>query len=258
MNKVEKLKLLSLSQANAEADIKLINQYSLKELTPEEVFVFSVILCDNEVDRDLERFTNESLEALAPLFLGKVGISDHDWTMDRQIARLYRTEVVDTGEMTSIGEPKKVLRGDAYMLRLRNDRMIAAVEGGIIKEVSVGCAIGGASCSICGAPMRWGGCGDGHEKGQEYDGKLCYADLNNPKDAYEFSFVAVPAQRGAGVTKSAKDLDGLFDDLMAADISALGEDKIKSLIVKGQSALLSEEERKKRAEIIAKYKTDTN
>ena len=106
--------------------------------------------------------------------------------------------------------------------------------------------------------MRWGGCGDGHEKGQEYDGKLCYADLNNPKDAYEFSFVAVPAQRGAGVTKSAKDLNGLYDDLMAADISALGEDKIKSLITKGQSALLSEEERKKRAEIIAKYKkTDT-
>ena len=254
MSKVEKLKLLSLSQADAEADIKLINQYSLKELTPEEVFVFSVVLCDNEVDRDLERFPDESLEALAPLFLGKVGISDHDWSMDRQIARLYRTEVVDTGEKNSLGEAKKVLRGDAYMLRLRNDRLVAAIEGGIVKEVSVACSAGSRTCSVCGAPMGWGACENGHTKGEKYGEQLCYTCLNDPQDAYEFSFVAVPAQKGAGVTKSAKNLDDLYDELMAADICELGKDKIEAIIRKGQTALLSEEEKKKRAELVAKYK----
>lgn len=250
---IKKTQLLSLKQADAEADIKLINQYAMKELTPEEAFVFSVILCDNEVDRDFERFTVDSLKALAELFVGKAGISDHDWTIDRQCARIYRTEVVETGETNSLGEPKVVLRADAYMLRARNDRMIASIEGGIIKEVSVGCAVGGVSCSICGNPMRWGYCGEGHERGTEYDGKLCFAELNNPVDAYEFSFVAVPAQRGAGVTKTTKDVDGAFDALMVADISSLGEDKIKELIRKGQSALLSVKEKQKRAALITKY-----
>ncbi len=40
-------------------------------------------------------------------------------------------------------------------------------------------------------------------KGQVYDGKLCFMELREPADAYEWSFVAVPAQRKAGVIKSA-------------------------------------------------------
>ena len=35
-----------------------------------------------------------------------------------------------------------------------------------------------------------------------YKGKLCYGVLSEPEDAYEWSFVAVPAQRSAGVTKA--------------------------------------------------------
>jgi hypothetical protein len=76
--------------------------------------------------------------------------------------------------------------------------MIAAIKGGILKEVSVGCAISKAVCSICG--KEYGTCG--HQKGNAYNGKLCFADLCDPTDAYEMSFVAVPAQRDAGVTKS--------------------------------------------------------
>ena len=41
-----------------------------------------------------------------------------------------------------------------------------------------------------------------HEKGREYGGKLCWADLVHATDAYEWSFVAVPAQKNAGVMKS--------------------------------------------------------
>jgi hypothetical protein len=47
--------------------------------------------------------------------------------------------------------------------------------------------------------MYKGGCD--HEKGGEYCGKLCYHILDEPLDAYEWSFVAVPAQVNAGVTK---------------------------------------------------------
>ena len=36
-----------------------------------------------------------------------------------------------------------------------------------------------------------------------YNSKLCCGELTDPYDAYEWSFVAVPAQKLAGVTKSA-------------------------------------------------------
>ena len=82
-----------------------------------------------------------------------------------------------------------------------NEDLIAEIEGGIKKEVSVGCAVAEARCSICGENIRDGSrCP--HEKGRTYDGKLCWADLVGATDAYEWSFVAVPAQKEAGVMKS--------------------------------------------------------
>lgn len=189
--------------ANAEKDIQLINQFTRKELTPEEVYVFSVVLCDNEVDRDLERFTEKSLVGLAKLFEGRAGIFDHNWSAKNQAARLYKTAVEETEETTKADVGRKVLRGWAYMVRTpENPGLIAEIEGGIKKEVSVGCQMGKATCSICGAD-RSGRENCGHRKGKTYDGALCFDNLENPMDAYEWSFVAVPAQVGAGVTKGA-------------------------------------------------------
>ena len=79
-----------------------------------------------------------------------------------------------------------------------NQSLIAEIEGGIKKEVSVACSVEKAVCSICGAP-RGENCG--HKPGEVYDGKLCYISLEEASDAYEFSFVAVPAQPHAGVVK---------------------------------------------------------
>ncbi len=256
-NEVKKTKLLSLKSADAAADIELINKYSLKKLAPEDVFVFSVILCDNEIDRDFEQFTPESLKALAGLFLGKVGISDHNWRAEKQIARIYRTKTEKTGEKNSLGEDKIILRGDAYMLREHNEKIISAIEGGIMKEVSVGCSVEKEACSICDEKIGFwtGTCKNGHHKGEKYDDKLCYGKLENATEAYEFSFVAVPAQPGAGVIKMAKkDLEQLFENFMAADIGELEEEQLKALVRKGQEALLPAEERRKRALIMEKYR----
>lgn len=90
------------------------------------------------------------------------------------------------------------LKAWAYLLRTeKNADLIAEIDGGIKKEVSVGCSMGRSVCSICGAES--GTCT--HVRGQTYDGKLCFAELKDPTDAYEWSFVAVPAQRSAGVVK---------------------------------------------------------
>lgn len=198
---MSKVKIATVMKGAADAeDMGLINKLALEELTPEQVFTFSVRLCDNQIDRDGERFPRETLEELARLFVGKPGIFDHSWRAKDQSARIYRAEVVEEpGQKTAAGDSACYLRGRAYMLRTESNRdLIAEIEGGIKKEVSVGCAIGQAVCSICGKPL--GACG--HRKGQIYEGKRCWGELLHAMDAYEWSFVAVPAQPAAGVTKS--------------------------------------------------------
>lgn len=254
MEQLSKSQVLSVKKADAAADIALINQYSQKELKPEDVYCFSVRLCDNDVDRDNERFTNATLEALAPLYTGKTGILDHRWSAENQVARLYRVETEVTGQKNSLGEALVILRGSAYMLRNEtNQPLIDAIEGGIMKEVSVGCSVRRQTCSICGEDI-WS-CE--HLKGERYDGKLCYGELQDPADAYEWSFVAVPAQRGAGVTKGMENVSAAFELLLSADLSGSTE-LIHKLLPKLNAALTSEEDRRRRAEILAENKKFIN
>ena len=250
----------SITKANAEADLALINRYSLRELTADDVYCFNVVLCDNEVDRDLERFTDEALEALAGLFAGKTGIKDHGGTASNQIARLYRVEVEETREKNSLGKPLKRLHGSAYMLRTEeNKATIEAIEGGILKEVSVGVATkSGPCCSICGERLffSWSTarnkCKNDHVKGETYDGIRCIGELKDPADAYEFSFVAVPSQRGAGTTKgfeaAGTDAHLTLMKMSVEELAAYPEAN-EAVIKRLQTAMQSAEEREKRAEI---------
>ncbi|MBQ8974739.1 MAG: hypothetical protein IJ072_03315 [Oscillospiraceae bacterium] len=194
------------------SDLALINALAKKELTQQEVFTFSVLLCDNNIDRDHERFTTEALHTLAELFVGKTGISDHNWTSGNQVSRIYRTEVIeDPSRVIVTGENYAYLKAYAYILRNdANAALIADIEGGIKKEVSVGCAVARTVCSVCGEEMGSGKCG--HIRGADYDGTLCYAELSEPTDAYEWSFVAVPAQVNAGVTKGFEERPKTLED----------------------------------------------
>ena len=179
-------------------ELAIINQFTKRALKEDEVYTFAVRLCDNEVDRDGERFPRATLEELAELFVGKSGIFDHEWTAKGQAARIYRTEIVEEEGVCSQGEGRCYLKGYAYMLRGgENDALIAQIEGGIKKEVSVGCSVERCVCSICGEDINT--CA--HKKGEVYGGKVCCAELVNAQDAYEWSFVAVPAQPRAGVLK---------------------------------------------------------
>lgn len=179
--------------------LEQINRFSRRPMRAEEVYCFSVRLCDDQVDRDGERFPRKTLEELAELFVGKSGLFDHSWSARGQAARIYAAEVVQEEKLTRTGEPYCWLKGYAYMVRTAdNEGLIREIEGGIKKEVSVGCAVERRVCSVCG--QTWdGSCS--HELGKTYDGKLCCVELEHATDAYEFSFVAVPAQPEAGVVK---------------------------------------------------------
>ena len=188
---IKKETKVSASGVPTAAQLEAINAQARAKMSEDQVYVFSVRLCDDQVDRDGERFDTAALPALAKLFIGKTGIVDHKWSSDSQVARIFAAEVVKEDLVTYI-------KAWAYIRRGGNaDEVIADIEAGIKKEVSVGCAMGRCVCSICGS--EYGECG--HRKGEHYDGQLCCGILKEPMDAYEFSFVAVPAQRDAGVIK---------------------------------------------------------
>ena len=173
------------------AQLETINALAKTRLNGEQVYVFSLRLCDDRIDRDGERFDTGALPGLAKLFLGKTGILDHRWSTENQVARIFETQVVKEKDESYIRAWAYIRRGG------KNDELIADIEAGIKKEVSVGCAMAQAVCSVCGS--EYGTCG--HVKGEHYDGQVCAVILKEPVDAYEFSFVAVPAQREAGVMK---------------------------------------------------------
>ena len=191
-----------MSKENAVNDMELINRLARRELSPEEVYTFPVVLCDNETDRDGERFSVSALEKLAELFVGRTGIFDHDPKGRNQTARIYAAEVVrDPERVTRSGEVYTCVRAKAYMMRTDSCAdLIKEIDGGIKKEVSVSCSVKRKVCGLCGADMRVSPCS--HIKGQYYGGRLCDVVLDDVTDAYEWSFVAVPAQPGAGITKS--------------------------------------------------------
>ena len=191
MNVKKETEIVSAGVPTA-VQLEAINAQAKAKLTQEQVYVFSLRLCDDQVDRDYERFDTAALPGLAKLFIGKTGIVDHKWSSDKQVARVFGAEVVQEEGVSYIKAWAYIRRGGSA------DEVIADIEAGIKKEISVGCAMGRSVCSVCGGD--YGSCG--HQKGEHYDGQLCCAILKEPMDAYEFSFVAVPAQRDAGVLKA--------------------------------------------------------
>lgn len=128
------------------------------------------------------------------------------------------------GERPHWGLPYQYVKGWAYMLRNEGSaQCIAEIQGGIKRETSVGCAVAKRICSVCGKELGAVDCG--HIPGREYGGKLCFAELQGAVDAYEWSFVAVPAQRQAGVLKG-----------FGADIHSL-----RDFVEKGQGAAFAGE-----------------
>ena len=194
---MQKIKTLIETKKSAD-DLKKINQFTRRELTEEEVYIFTVALCDNDVDRDYEAFTVDALKALQPMFIGKAGIFDHMPTADNQNSRIFETWVEKVEDKKTVyGEDFYQLMAKAYIfVNEKTKDLIDEIDAGIKKEVSVSFQADKSVCSICGESVCE------HKRGEMYDGKLCYFTLEEPTDAYEFSFVAIPAQRNAGVRKS--------------------------------------------------------
>lgn len=247
--------------ANDES-LALINRNAITPLKVEEVFVFDVILCDNEPDRVGDMFTRKALEMIAEKSKSLIGISDHAWDSGQVHARLYDTIVVEDSEKkTSTGESYTYVLGRAYTLAKFTD-FVDKIRSGILKECSISFDSVDDTCSICGKHTHKRGddkavCEQGHTALENYEGKQCVNVIDNIEDVYEWSFVAVPCQRNAGIkakkhTKGASimkksillkrrsavfkgltpDEQHELDDILAAENEEVKEDDVNELLEK--------------------------
>ena len=195
-----------------DADLRKINKYTLSPVTAEDVFIFKATIADNEQDdRNYMPFNLKALQDLKKLYLGKTMLKDHARKADNQIARVFDTELVqDANKTTELGELHTELVAKIYTIKTDSNKdLIAEIVGGIKKEVSTSTVPVKMTCNICGVDNMKDYCR--HWPGREYDttdttGKTqkrrCKMLLDGAKEAYELSFVAVPAQPRAGTHKS--------------------------------------------------------
>ena len=193
-------------------DLKKINKYTLSPVKAEDVFIFKATIADNEQDdRNYMPFNLKALQDLKKLYPGKTMLKDHSRRADNQIARIFDTELVqNANKQTELGELHTELVAKIYMIKTDSNKdLIAEIMGGIKKEVSTSTVPEKMVCSVCGVDNMKDYCR--HYPGREYDvtdmsGKStkrrCKMLLHGAKEAYELSFVAVPAQPRAGTHKS--------------------------------------------------------
>lgn len=72
-----------------QAELEQIRRYTRRDFAPEELYVFPAVLCDNQIDRDGERFSRDCLRELAELFVGVTGVFDHRASAEGQHARIF-------------------------------------------------------------------------------------------------------------------------------------------------------------------------
>lgn len=208
---VQKVAIVSPLEVT-DADLKKINKYTLSPVSAEDVFIFKATIADNEQDdRNYMPFNLKALQDLKKLYPGKTMLMDHKRSANSQIARVYDTELVqDANKQTELGELHTELSAKIYMIKTDSNKdLIAEIVGGIKKEVSTSTVPEKMVCNICGVDNMKDYCR--HWPGREYDvadatGKSakrrCKMLLHGAKEAYELSFVAVPAQPRAGTHKS--------------------------------------------------------
>jgi hypothetical protein len=217
-------------------DLELINKYTLRDLTADEVFTFKVRMADNSLDdRNYQPFSKNALIQLKDLYIGRTVGRDHSCKSDDQCARVYDTDLVESDKNNGVnGEKVYDLVAKCYTVKTDNNKaLISEIEAGIKREVSTSCSCKSVICSICGTDNVKDYCR--HWAGREYDTdngkKKCLMVLDSIKEAYELSFVSVPAQPQAGTYKA------YGDTVLEYTPESAEEDKAKQLEAKVRTAI---------------------
>lgn len=171
-------------------DMAAINKQALGELQAEDVAVFRMDLCNDQIDRHISRFPVEELRKISDeLIVGKPLMELHDMPGpfsrgSQPVGKFFRSQVVEENGTVSV-------RPDVFLLRGHGeDDIIAKIEAGILAGTSISFALDRPECSSCGCDIRE--CA--HWPGDEVDGELCHVILREVSDVFEGSIVPLGSQ----------------------------------------------------------------
>lgn len=161
-----------------------VNRFALRPLTREDIAIFTLDLCHNQVDKHFSRFPEEELEKIAAMVPGRPLMERHDLRGALPRGTFFRARVHREGDRLSV-------RPEVYVLRTAaNEDFIRSIEGGVYRETSIGFSFARPECSVCGADIR--GCP--HTPGEQYDGAVCHYLLREVLEVIEGSVVAAGSQ----------------------------------------------------------------
>jgi len=118
--------------APSDADLELINKFALKPLTAKDVSVYTLQVCNDQIDRDDERFSLEVLGDFSATLPGKGLLEGHQWG-PVGVGLFYKSWVENIGGVNWV-------IGQCYLPKASEEsaEMIVKLDAGIAKWVSIG------------------------------------------------------------------------------------------------------------------------
>lgn len=171
-------------QDNASDVLAAINSFALRPLQHEEVAVFTLDLCNNQVDKHFSRFPDEELERINRMTPGRPLMERHDLRGTLPRGTFFRSSVHREGEHFSV-------RPEVYVLRATdNHDFILNIEGGVYRETSIGFSFRVPECAVCGKDLRT--CA--HVPGRRYGDVTCHFIMRDVLEVIEGSVVSAGSQ----------------------------------------------------------------
>jgi hypothetical protein len=187
-----------------DAPLSAVNRFALRPLGQDEIAVFTLDLCHNQIDRHFSRFPEDELEKINGMVPGRPLMERHDLRGSLPRGTFFRSNVHRDG-------PKMSVRPDVYVLRTNeNEDFILNIEGGVYRETSIGFSFQTPECSICAKDLRT--CD--HVPGRSYGPDICHYVMRDVLEVIEGSVVPSGSQ-GTGFVAQARALP-LPDALDAA------------------------------------------
>lgn len=135
-----------------DADLALINGVAIEPQKAEQVYVRRERLANTQVDRAGERFTNANIRQFAKSIVGKAKLAGHNY-QGLPEGRFYKATTENTNGVMHVVPSFYMIRTDA------SAPIIANIDGGVLKDVSIGFNFETLQCDICGRNYLdfWGG-----------------------------------------------------------------------------------------------------
>ena len=149
-----------------DADLAQINRFTLKPLTADDVAVFGMDLCNDQIDRHHSRFPHEELTRINEMIVGKPLMQLHQTSERQPSGTFFQSHIYkQSGRRAAVDGAAWSVRPDSYILREGNEELIRNIEGGVYRGTSIGFSFERPECSICESDLRE--CS--HWPGEEYD-----------------------------------------------------------------------------------------